>query len=135
MTSRWDVIFQIATIVISLVPAYFLLSSSPAEVTLQALVFFGFIVGLMSMGIIFTSIYQNWKKMRNDIDGVKQEINEIRASLNLKQITDSMNVRLQVVETLLKKKKGQMGIDPRIIIFIFLLILLYLFLRSIGIVK
>ena len=72
--------------------------------------------------------------MTKDIKDTKRELEDVKKDLNFKEMYNKMEVRLSVLEKLLEKllkgKKGQ--IDPRIIIWIILLILLFLFLKSIG---
>ena len=61
-------------------------------------------------------------------------MNEINKSLKPDEFYNNMEVRLRVLEKLSEKKgkKAQTGIDPRIIYWILLLILLILLLKSIG---
>ncbi len=100
----------------------------------------GIIIGLGVFSMIFTSIYSNWAKTRKDINTnsenislLTKEIKEIKKSILVKERFDTMDVRLKVLEKLLKNKKGQ--IDPRIIILIIMIILLIIYLRLIGIIK
>ena len=71
--------------------------------------------------------------MSNDLRDNKRDVNEIKKSLNYHNLFNEMDVRVKVIERLFDKinKKGQ--IDPRIIFIIIMLILLYLFLKSIGV--
>ena len=70
--------------------------------------------------------------MTSQVQNTKSEVDAMKRDLNLKKIHDDMEVRLRVVEEFFKRRKGQFVIDPRIIIFIILVILLILFLRSLG---
>lgn len=97
----------------------------------------GIIIGLGVFSMIFTSIYSNWTKMRKDINTNSENISlltkEIKKSILVKERFDTMEIRLKVLEKLLKNKKGQ--IDPRIIILIIMIILLIIYLRLIGVIK
>ena len=64
-----------------------------------------------------------------------RETEHIKRSLNFKELFDAVDVRLRVLEKLMERKKGQLGIDPRVLWWILILILLYLFLKSIGVVS
>ena len=66
---------------------------------------------------------------------MSKEIEEMQKALKVKELFNNMEIRLNVVEKLLDKlynKRGQLNIDPRIILWILLIILLLLFLKSIG---
>lgn len=83
--------------------------------------------------------YGRWKKMHENISNNGRRIKEIRESLSFKDLFNDIEVRLRVLETWVlgeikkNKKRGQLNIDPRTILWILLLILLYLFLKSMGI--
>ena len=69
--------------------------------------------------------------MNENIYKNHKEINEIKTSLNYNKLYNDMDKRLSVIELLLKKKRG--ALDHRILFWILLAILLYLFLKSVGI--
>lgn len=116
-----NVIGLFVAIVAIVVPAVFFIISAPEKIKVQSIIIFG-IISIIVIIISFSYlIYRGYRRMFNDLKDNKRDINE-------------MDVRLKVIEKLFKRKnkKGQF-IDPRIIWIIVLLILLYLFLKSIGV--
>ena len=75
--------------------------------------------------------------MNENIKNNASEISNIKKSLNFQKLFVGMEKRVIVLEKLIdkilygKNRKGQ-TIDPRIIFWILLIILLFLFLKSIG---
>ena len=69
--------------------------------------------------------------MNENINRNHNEINKIKTSLNYHQLYSNMDKRLSVIEHILKNKRG--SIDPRILFWILIAILLYLLLKSVGI--
>ncbi|MBI2629991.1 hypothetical protein HYW76_02730 [Candidatus Pacearchaeota archaeon] len=135
---RWaDLFIQISTLIFAAIPIYFLLKTSPKEITYQALIYTGIIIGVVIFIIFLYFIRGRYKKMCNDIDINNKNIEDVRRDLNFNELFSKMDVRLRVLEELFKRKnkKGQFVIDPRIILWILLLILLYLFLKSVGFFK
>ena len=129
-----NVIGLFVAIIAIIIPAISFILSAPDEIKIQSIIIFGIIsviVIVISFGYL---IYKGYKKIFNDLKENKRDINEIKKSLNYHSLFSDMDVRLRVIETLLGKKnrKGQF-IDPRIIWIIILLILIYLFLKSIGV--
>lgn len=134
-----DLFIQITSLIIMIVPIYFLLKTTPKEVTSQVLITFGIIVGLVSLIFIFSFIYSKYKKMCNDIKINKDDMKEIRKDLNFMELFNNMDKRISVLERLFdklisKSKRGNFVIDPRIIMWLLLIFLLFLFLRQMGII-
>jgi len=140
-----DIFLQLTALIFTIIPVYIILKSSPQDVTTPILVIFGTILGVFILGIIFNFIYSRYKKAITDINENEQnlkllrdEMHQIRKDLNFERMHNSLDVRLRVIETLLDdrnkgNKKGQLGMDPRLVIWIILLILLILFLKQAGI--
>ena len=120
-----------------IIPLYFFYITSPDEIRNQAvIVFIGIsIVLLISIPIIY--FYSQWSFL---IRKVLQNSNEIKKlEKDLKDIISSFELekRLSIMEKLIgniiKNKRSQIRIDPRIIIWIILIILLLLFLKTMGV--
>jgi len=120
---RANLIIGIFAIVISF--ALFFVSS-PEKITPQTLILFGIIAIVLLALSFITYIISKWNKMNNDIENNKADMVEIKKAL--------LDIRLSILENLFNKKgkKGQ-AIDPRIIGWALLLVLLYLLLKSLGI--
>lgn len=66
----------------------------------------------------------------------KKDIQELKERMETEKHFNEVEKRLSVLEALLKNKKGRgLSIDPKWIFLIILLILFYLYLRSLGILK
>lgn len=108
------------------------------EASSQTYILFGIIVIIVFLGLGAISIINKWSDMNKRISNNSTEVDEIQKSLNTHKLYNDMDKRMQVLEKLFdklvipKNKKGQ-GIDPRILFWIILIILLILFLKSIGV--
>lgn len=129
-----NVIGLFVAIVAIVVPTIFFIISASDEIKIQSIIIFGIISIIVIILSFSYLIYRGYRRMFNDFKENKRDINEIKKSLNYHNLFNEMDVRLRVIEKLfeMKNKKGQF-IDPRIIWIIVLLILLYLFLKSIGV--
>lgn len=132
----FETINSLVLVIAALIPIYFLFKTTPSQITSTAVVIFGIIIGVIILIVIFSFIYQRYKNMSNGIINNKNELNEIKKDLNFKELFNQLDVRVRVLEQLLKmnnKKRGKEGqIDPRIIGWIILIILVILFLRQIS---
>ena len=78
--------------------------------------------------------------MCDNIKSNSDDLKDIKKDLNFKELFNKMDKRLSTIEGLFEKinfkinKKGQMSIDPRIVLWIIMLILFYMFLKSLGII-
>ena len=126
-----NLIFLIMSVVI---PLIFFILTSPAEIKTQTYIIFGIIALVLIAGGFVTYVVSKWTSMMRDVKTAKTDIEEIKKDLIFKDLWNKMDIRLNVLENLFfnKKNKKAQTIDPRIIIWIILLILLYLFLKSIG---
>ncbi len=128
-----EVIVQTIAVIVGIIPVVFLFQTSPTQISTQALIILGIIVGVILAIFIFNSVYNKYNRFKRQIEENKRSLDEIKRDLNFKNSINEMEVRMQVVETLLKtKRKGQ--IDPRIIMVVILIILLFLFLRVMKII-
>ena len=128
-----DVISLILSLFTLAIPIMFFFISSPEEITIQTTIIFGVIILFILIGSFLYYIYVKWQNMNYNIHKNKAEIEKIRESLNIKELYNNMNTRIKLLEfsNKIKNRKAQI-IDPRIIFWILLIILLLLFLNSIG---
>jgi len=131
---RLELINTFALILSIIIPTISLLITSPEEIKTQTYIIFGIIVLVLVIGGFTTYIISRWKKMNKDIHYNKIEMEDIKKDLNFKELWNSIDVRLKVLENMMLYKKNKRGqaIDPRIIMWILLAILIYLFLKSMG---
>ncbi len=127
MASRWEIIGTLFVIITAIVP-----------IITQ---FFGGgdILSIAIFGIIgaFVFFYVAWDYIKDkfgQIEKLKKKVEEIEKGVDYMKEVHNLDKRISVLEKENeRKRKGQ--IDPRIILIIFLAVLLYLYLRSIGIFK
>ncbi len=123
--------FQAFTLIATIIPLILTFTQSFGKIDPQTFIYLGIVIGVALMGIAFAFVYDNWAKIRADVNMNKNDVQELKKSLNFKNVFDGVNTRLKVMETLFKDKKGEFTlVDPRIVITILLLIFLYLFLKS-----
>lgn len=134
-----DLVSIILSILALIVTIFFFFVNSPDNITPQTYIIFGILILLILVGGFVTYLTSKWKRMSNLVDNNKRDIEDIKKAFDFNKLYNDMNVRLNVVETMIRElfnKKGKRGqIDPRIIFWILLIILLILFLRSIGFLK
>jgi hypothetical protein len=131
-----EIINFIALILSIIIPVVSLLIASPEEIPPQTYIIFGIIVLVFIVGGVITHIISRWKGMTKEISNTKKEMDDIKKDLNFKELWNKMDVRLTILEKMFdkKNKRGQ-SIDPRIIIWMLLGVLLYFFLRSMGLFR
>jgi len=69
-----------------------------------------------------------------NIEIIKKDLNIVKGKLNFKEDVAKLNTRLSIIKALLKMKNKRGQIDPRWILIVIILILLYLFLKSKGLI-
>ena len=128
-------IISIALSVISVVITILLFYiQKPENITPLTIILSVTIISFSVIGFLIIYIWSKWRDLVKKVIENKKEMNEINKSLKPDEFYNNMEVRLRVLEKLSEKKgkKAQTGIDPRIIYWILLLILLILLLKSIG---
>ena len=102
-----------------------------------------FFFGLLFYIVILYGISYFMDKVRSYTDQInqnKKEILEIKEKMSLEKKFNDMDKRISILEVLKKGKKNKKGqlqiiLNPRILAIIVLLVLFYLYLRSMGIIK
>ena len=132
--TTFEIINLLVLITSIIIPSLFFLLTSPSEIKTQTYVIFGIIALVMVVGGFVTYIISKWKGLVKGVKTIKIDIEEIKKDLIFKDLWNKMDVRLSILEHLFfeKKNKKAQTIDPRIIVWIILIILIYLFLKSIG---
>jgi len=139
MTFMSDKIKDIISIVIGLlslfIPFYFFFITSREDIQGITIIIFVAISIVLVVFIGSYSVVWKWRLMGGDVQKNKKEIFELRKDLNLKNLFNEMDVRVKVLEELFlkKNKRGNVPVDPRFIFWILMAILLYLFLKSVGV--
>ncbi|MDO8508802.1 MAG: hypothetical protein Q7S27_03910 [Nanoarchaeota archaeon] len=128
-----NLFISLVTLLSLFVPFILFVLNASEEIKVQSIIIFGIIAIASIISSVIYFFYQSYRNISLGLENNKKEMLEIKRSLNYKELFNNMDVRIKVLEKLLdrKSKKGQ--IDPRIIWIIVMLILLYLFLKSMGI--
>lgn len=125
-----DVVSLVLSIVALVIPLIIFIVSSPEMINVLNITIFVSIGILLIIFSFFVYFISDFNKTKDMVYNNSFEITKMKKSLKDKDLLKDMDVRLRVLESL--NKKGQ--IDPRIIYWILILILLYLFLKTAGIV-
>jgi hypothetical protein len=125
-----DTFSLFASILAILIPTIIFILSSPENITPIAIIIFSAIGIFLLIALFSFYFYSRWKNLCDEIDKNKKENQEIKKSLNLNKLFNDMDIRLKVLEKLIINKKAQ--IDPRILLWVIIAILLYLFLKTMG---
>lgn len=93
-------------------------------------------MGYISLLYLVNWITDKFKSYINLINQNTKDIEEIKEKMSTEKHFNEIEKRISVLEALNKSKKGRgFGIDPKWIFLIILLILFYLYLKSLGILK
>ena len=103
----------------------------PENIKPETIIISVIIIIFSIIGLFLIYIWSELRGLTKSITENKMAIKDINKSLNFNRLYNKMDVRLKVIEKLLNKK-GQAGIDPRILYWILLIILLLLLLKSVG---
>ncbi|MBL7170310.1 MAG: hypothetical protein ISS48_04780 [Candidatus Aenigmarchaeota archaeon] len=121
--------------VLGILISVYIYYSNPSDET--ATFFIGVI--LILIGILY-SVWYLIDKFK-EIEKNTKEINNIKKKLEIKEEINMTNQRIsklegwkEAIENIAMRRKNKGQIDPRIILFIILLIIIFMFLRSQGII-
>lgn len=126
MPSRLENLGTIVVIIIAILP---LINQLAGQDNLLSWILFGAIALFVIIYFIYDSIKDYIKGKFSQIDKISKRMEDIERSVDYMKRIHELDKRVSVLESQ-KSRKGM--IDPRIIIIIFLLILLYFYLKSIG---
>ncbi len=124
-----DAISLVLSAAALLIPLIIFIVSSPEAITSSLIIVFSSIGIFLLVFSFLVYFISRFNEINADLRKNNQDIEGIKKSLKYKDLFKDMDVRLRVLETL--NKKGE--IDPRIIYWILILILLYLFLKIAGV--
>ncbi len=97
-----------------------------------------FLAILGYIGILYFVMWAT-DRIKSYVDQIsknKKDIQELKERIETEKHFNEVEKRLSVLEVLLKNKKGRgFSIDPKWIFLFILLILFYLYLRSLGVLK
>jgi len=126
-----DTVSLVLSILALVIPLIIFIVSSPEMITFNMLIVFIF-TGIFLLIFSFIIYFiPGWRNINIDLKKNRRDVEEIKKYLKFSDLFKDMEVRLRILEAN-RKKKAQ--IDPRIIYWILILILLYLFLKFAGIV-
>lgn len=120
----------LATIIFQIFPP-----KTPVDQVRSAIYFLA-ILGYIGILYFVMWVTDKLKYYFDQINKNKQDIQELKEKMDTEKHFNEIEKKLYVLEALFKKKKGRgFVIDPKWIFLIILLILFYLYLKSIGIIK
>ncbi len=124
---------EVVTLIVAIVTVYFQISP-PKNQQEQSISLILFVSILLYVG--FLSVIDGVsKKVKFYIDQIttnSQEIKMIKDDLNRGRVLHSLDKRISILEHFFKDKKGNFELDTRWVLLAILLILFFLYLRSIG---
>lgn len=105
-----------------------------------ALAFFIIIITYVGLYFVINWVVSIIRTYINKINSNEKEIIEINKKLDSEMKFNNIDKRLSILEKLeelntKKKKKGQLSLDPRIVILIILAVLMYLYLKALGVIR
>jgi len=127
-----DGITLLIMFITGVIPTIILIQTSSSEIKIQTYVIFGILALFLLIGGFVAYIMSKWNNMGKNIEQNKTDLEDIKKDLNFKDLWNKMDIRLKVLENICNTKNKIGAIDPRIIFWILLLFLLYLFLKSVG---
>lgn len=131
-----DIITILIGIISIIIPSYFLFMTSPDEIKNQMIIVFTSIIIILIIGTVISYIYNQWIRLNHNVKINKNKIEKLEKDLKGVELSFKLDKRIAIMENLIDKfinKKAQLQIDPRIIIWIALIILLLLFLKTAGV--
>ncbi len=131
-----DIITLFIGIISIVIPSYIFFVTSPNEIKTPAIIVFIGIVIFIMIAIPIFYIYKRWVILNKIVKDNNKELKELREDLKNQEASFQIEKRLSIMENIMhliiKNKKSQIKIDPRIIFWILLLLLLLLFLKTAG---
>jgi arsenate reductase-like glutaredoxin family protein len=106
----------------------------PENISSVTIAIFVTIISISMISAIVAYILSGWEKISKKVKDNKLTLERIDKSLKLKELYTDMEKRMSILEKIFefKNKKAQTGIDPRIIFWVILAILLLLLAKSLG---
>ena len=75
------------------------------------------------------------KSYVNKINQNQKDIEEVKQMIEQQKKSFDIDKRVSILEAIMKNKKGRYMLDPKVLFIIILIILFYLYLKSMGIVS
>jgi len=130
---KFNLFFQGFSILIAIIVTYYQLYQIDKEQTTQAMFLFGIIIGIFLIGLILSFTYSKYKEIRGELKENRIKMEDIQKELRYEKRINELDKRIGVLEAFKKDKKGQ-TIDPRWVILVILIILFYMYLKSIKVI-
>ena len=130
-------IITIITLLVGLATIFFQIFPPKTPIDqVKSAIYFLAILGYIGILYFVMWIMDRIKSYTDQINKNKQDIQNIKEEMKIEKHFNEIEKRLSILEALRKNKKGRgLGVDPKWIFIIILLILFYLYLRSLGILK
>ena len=127
----------IITLLVGLATIFFQIFPPKTSIDqVRSAIYFLAILGYIGILYFVMWVTDRLKSYIDQINKNKQDIQDIKEAMSIQKNFIEIEKRLAVLEALRKNKKGRgFAIDPKWVFLIILLILFYLYLRSLGILK
>lgn len=99
----------------------------------KSAIYFLAILGYIGILYFVMWVTDRVKSYLNQINKNSEDIKELKEEMSIQKRFTEIEKRLSILEVLRKNRRGRFAIDPKWIFFVILLILFYLYLRSLGI--
>ena len=97
--------------------------------TATSIILLGIILVFVVLGFIASFLITYFKRQATNMDAIHERVKKLEEHINYMEKIAALDKRLAVIEET-RNRKGV--IDPRIVILVILLFLLYLYFRNIG---
>lgn len=137
-TKKYHIDFiTIVTLIVGLATIFFQIFPPKTPIDqVRSAIYFLAILGYIGILYFVMWVTDRVKAYIEQINKNTQNIQDLKDEMNIQKRFNEIEKRLAIIEALRKNKKGRgFPIDPKWIFLIILLILFYLYLRSLGILK
>ncbi len=124
---------EIVALIIGIITVYFQIypPKNQQEQSVSLILFVSILLYIGFLSVI-DGVSKKVKFYIDQINTNSQEIKMIKDDLNRGRVLHSIDKRISILEHLFKDKKGNFELDTRLVLLAILLILFFLYLRSIG---
>ena len=126
MSGKWDSLFSLGLGVVGALP---ILAATFGIDTATSIILLGIILVFVVLGFIASFLTTYFKRQATNMDAIHERVKKLEEHINYMEKIAALDKRLAVIEET-RNRKGV--IDPRIVILVILLFLLYLYFRNIG---
>lgn len=121
---------NIITLIIAVIAIYFQINPPQTATDKQtSLILFSALLLIFTISYFFINIFKNIKANEQQIDMNTSELRKIKEQMKFDSKLNDLDKRISIFERIMNKR-GEL--DPRVVLIAIMLVLLYLYLRSLG---